>query len=157
MVQPGEISKGRFFLSWGVLQWTVCRLDVWLDWADKPWLIEACACPWVWWHGYMVKRVVIWWVFFFSENTSLYSLKAVSRVTFSLVTPWAMIVDIDVHLMMNSGTQLLVLKSLACCSGIQVLKVLYSSSSIWAPLSCSIYHRRYRCSNTSGGSPVVHL
>ena len=66
----------------------------------------------------------------FLENTSAYSLKAAGSMTFSLVAPWAMIVDIIVLLMTNSGTQPFVLKNLACCSGTQVLKVSYSSSSI---------------------------
>ena len=71
----------------------------------------------------------------FPENMSSYSLKATGRVTFSLIAPLVMMVDIIVHLIMNSRMQPLVLKNLAC----------------------SIYHRRYHCSGTSGGSPIVHL
>ena len=62
----------------------------------------------------------------FLKNMSAYSLKAIGSVTFFLLVPWAMIIDIIILLMMNSGIQLFALKNLVCCSGAQVLKVLYS-------------------------------
>ena len=64
----------------------------------------------------------------FSENMSMYSLKAVGNTTISLIAPWAIIIDIVIHLMMNSRMQSFALKNLAHCSGAQVLKVLYSIS-----------------------------
>ena len=53
-VWPGEISRGRFFLFWGVLQQTLCRLDVRWDWVGRLWPIEVQMSPWVWWCGHMV-------------------------------------------------------------------------------------------------------
>ena len=66
----------------------------------------------------------------FSENMSTYSLEAVGSVIFSLIALLAMIIDIDILLIINSGIQSFALKNLAHCFGAQVLKVSYSSSSM---------------------------
>ena len=57
------ISRGRFSLSWDVLRWTPCRLDVWWSWVGKPWLVGVWTSPWVQWCGHMVERVAILWGF----------------------------------------------------------------------------------------------
>ena len=59
----GGISRERFSLSWSVLWWIPCRLDVRWGWVGKPWLIGVQTSPWVQWHGCMVRRVVILWGF----------------------------------------------------------------------------------------------